>query len=133
LSIGRDKRIDVRRRRRLADIVRHIQGKEIAPRDKPIDRLQVDVVGIDIIVFVPAKGFDRRIRLFAEGNRLAFDDGVFAKGLVPHRINVEAIRLRLEDRLKLRVTLMSEAIAHSEGVFLDLHGRKGKQKYNDGL
>ena len=107
--------------------IRHVERVEIAGREEPIHGLQPDVVGIDVVRLVPAERLHRGVRLGPDIVGPAVDDGVFAVGLVPDRVNAQAGVTRLENGLELRAALAGKAVAHAEGVFFDVHNGGSKR------
>ena len=71
-------RVDGGRLGRLADIVGHIDGVEVAGRQKALDRGEIDVIGVAEVRELPVKFLHGGVGRGADRSRLGADDGVLA-------------------------------------------------------
>ncbi|OPZ03628.1 MAG: hypothetical protein BWZ10_03287 [candidate division BRC1 bacterium ADurb.BinA364] len=108
-------------RRGLPDKVSHIEREEVAGVEERVDVLEADVVGVDIVRGCPARGFGCGVGFGSNAGGLSADDGVFAKGFVPDRANIDAFGLCLLERAQLSQALAAKTIADAHGEFFDLH------------
>jgi hypothetical protein len=110
--------------RGLARIVGDVEGEKVARIHEEVHVLEVDVVGVDIVGLFPAQGRDRGVGLHPHRVGVGVDDGVFPEGFVPHRNDIHAEFLRIDQRLELGLALMEEAVAGPEGIFFEhfVHG-----------
>ena len=115
LRVRREERRNVLRLGRLADHVRHIQGKEVAGIEEALHRLQVDVVRVEKVRLAPAHLLHCHVRRGARLHRLGANDGVLAVRLVPHRNDLNARVSGLHACGKLGLRLVGKAVAHANG------------------
>ena len=105
----------------LACEIRDVQREEIAGIHEPIDVLQADVVGIDMVFAIerirPHGGFDGVANIL----RACPDDRMFAVGFVPDRSDGRANGASLDDGAHLRPRLMPESVTDTHAVFRQLH------------
>ena len=76
------------------------------------------MVGVAEVGQLPAERLDGGIRGLARRSGLGADDGVLAVRLVPHGNDLDAAVERLYAGLQLRLGLVSEAVAGSDGIFV---------------
>ncbi len=88
---------------------------------KAIDRGQVDVIGIDTVIGLPAERLHGVIRLLAQAVRLGADNLVLAVGLVPDGRNIDPCVPGVHDCLQLGDSLVKKAITHAKAVFFEFH------------
>ena len=105
----------------LADHVTHIHGEEIAAVDEAIHRRQIDVVRIHAVGPRPAELLHGRVCLLAQRHRFRAHDLVLAIRLVPHRSDVDARLLRLDDGHQLCLALVQKPVAQAHAVLLESH------------
>ena len=105
---------DLRRRCRIADRVGDIDREEIARVEKPVDRLQADVVGIDKPRMAPAPLFHRLGRGRPDARRLATDEAVLAIRFIPYRSDEDPVGLELLKGRQLGGSLMGKTVSDTE-------------------
>ena len=106
---------------RFACEIRHVEGKKVACRNKPIDRFQTNVVGIDVVGSRESKRSYRGVGLGPNVIGFAFNHRMLAIGFVPNRVNVDTRLTSIQDGPELGLPLVSEPIAGAESIFLDFH------------
>ena len=94
-----------------------IDGEKIARFDEAIDCGEVDVVRINVILAGPFELADRVRGSGTDAGGFRADGGVFPVGFIPNGDDEDALACGEDARLKLRRSLMGEAITHSEGIF----------------
>ena len=97
------------RRGRLADPIRHINGVEIAGVQEPVDGIEIDVVGVHMILLFPA--YFAHCRSAARTPRLGTNDVVLAIRFIPYRHHGDAILGSHPARPQLCARLMGKAIS----------------------
>src|SRR5262249_14593707 len=103
----------------LANAVRNVDCKKVAVRQKPLDGLESDMVGIDVVGFRPMQRFHGFIGGRSSAAWIRAGGYVFAIGFVTDRDDFCRLLGRLDASLKLCPGLMSETIAHAQGVFAE--------------
>ena len=106
---------------RLADEVGDVERVEVAGGQEAVDRLDADVVGVDVVGVLPAAAPNGLVGLGADVVGRGADEGVLAEGLVPDRHHHHARLLRLLDRAQLRQPFAAEPVADPQRELLDLH------------
>jgi hypothetical protein len=86
-------------------------------RYKPVHGLQIDVIGIHMIGRGPTQLPDCGIRGRANRARVGTDKHVFPVRLVPHRNHITTLILGQDTGAQLRLGLMRETVADTNGVF----------------
>ena len=97
-----------------SDLVRNIDGEEVAGFEKSIHRAQVDVVGIAEIWMLPFEVLNSGIRGDARLRGFGADDGVLAIRLVPYRHHDHTGLRRLEAGAQLRAGLMHKPVSYPD-------------------
>jgi hypothetical protein len=97
-----------------ADLVRNVDGEEVAGLEEAIDCAEIDVVGIAEIRLAPVKFMDSGVRGRARLRRFGADDGVLAVGLIPHRHDKHSGSGSLHAGLELSARLMGKAISYAD-------------------
>jgi len=100
----------------LVDQIRNIDRKEIAGFEESIDRFQVYVIGINIILVLPAELTDSSIGRGARGGRFGADDRMLPVRLIPDWGYVDASVLSKNTGAKLRIRLSREAIPYANRI-----------------
>ena len=90
-GMGPDQGFDRRRVGRLADRVRDVEREKVTRLEVTIDRVKVNVVGINVVRLVPAKFPDGLVRRGPHGGRQGADSEVLAVRLVPSRDHLYAL------------------------------------------
>ena len=102
------------RRGGLADAVGNVDGEEITRVEKPLNRADADMIGIDKPGVGPVpRGHGCRGRL-PHTRRLAADEGMFPVRLVPHRCHHHPLGGEAFKGGQLGLGLMGEAIPHAD-------------------
>jgi hypothetical protein len=96
-----------------ADLVRNVDGKEVAGLQEAIYCLQVDVIGIAEVRLRPVQFVDRSIRGRPRLHGVGTDDGVLSIGFIPHRHYQHSRISGLRAGLELGACLMGKAVSHA--------------------
>ena len=122
-----DQGVDRRRCGGFADGIRDVEREEVARVNVAVDRVEVDMVGIDVVGLVPAQFADGLVRRGPHAGGLGADREVLAVGLVPGRDHLYALLRGQHAGPQLRSGLVSESVADSKRILLDLHCREPTQ------
>ena len=108
------KRSHIRSRGRPANAVGDIDCEKIADRQKPLHRVEPNVIGIHEPRVRPSPRSHSLGRRHAHTQRLAANEGVFAVGFIPHRSHHNAVGSQTFKGRELRASLMGKAIADAK-------------------
>src|SRR5262245_72649 len=100
--------------RGFADRIRHVNRVKIRMRDETVHSLQPNMIGIDVIWFLPSKRFDGRICSRSGGGRFRPDGRVFAIGLIPDRYDFGAMLGGQNTGSQLGAGLMGESVSYAK-------------------
>src|SRR5688572_14066937 len=78
-----EKRVDQRPGSRASNAVRHIDREKIRAIQETLNRLEADMIRVDVPGMRPSQGLDRRESGRAHAGRFRADEGVLAIGFVP--------------------------------------------------
>src|ERR1041384_1836260 len=96
---------------RVADRFGDIDGEKVGVRNEPIDRVDPDVVRVDVVWFAPAELSARGVSGLPDRGRFRTDRQVLAIRLVPNRRNVCACCRSALASAELGFGLAGETIA----------------------
>jgi hypothetical protein len=100
-----------------ANRVSHVNGVKIGVRDEAIHGFEPDVVGVNVVGFLPAERFDSGIGFGAKTGRLGADEGVFTVGFVPDGNDFRALFGGEDAGAELGFALMGETVAQAKRKF----------------
>src|SRR5262252_7261857 len=88
-------------------------------RNETVHCLQPNMIGIDVIWFLPAKRLDRSIRRGAGGGGFGTDGRVFAIGFIPDRNDLGAMLGGQNTGSQLRTGLMGKSVSYAKRIFFE--------------
>ena len=122
LGMPPHKRRHIRSGGRPANAVGHIDCEKIADRQKPLDRVEPNVIGIHKPRVRPSRSSHGLGRRHPHAQGLAPNEGVFTVGFIPHRSHHNAVGSQAFKGRELRASLVGKAIA-------DAKRKPGQQKH----
>ena len=94
----------------LADAVGHVDGVEVAVRNEPVDIRQAHMVGIDVVLALPAGRRGCRVSCGALIGRRRANDRVLTIRFVPHDGDIDTVCLDLVECGDLRHAFATEPV-----------------------
>ena len=120
---------DVADASRLADAIGHVDREEVARRQKPVDRVEPDMVGIDEPGVRPFSFRHGGGGGLPNAGRLAADETVLAVRLVPNGGHDHARGGQPLKRGQLGLGLVGKPVTDAEGIPREgFHGRSIRRK-----
>jgi hypothetical protein len=97
-----------------SDLVRNVDGEEVAGLEEAIHCAQVDVIGIAEVRMLPFELMDSGIRRGARLRRFGTDDGVLPIRLVPYGHHLYSRMRRPYAGAQLRLGLVHKPVAYPD-------------------
>jgi hypothetical protein len=91
----------------------HVDGKKVARIEEAVHGIEIDVVRIGEVWFVPSHFRDCGVRGGSDRGRMRTDEQVLTIRFVPHRSDFYAAFRRETAGAQLRLRLMGEAVPNA--------------------
>ena len=114
-----DEALDCRWAGGFANGVCHVNRVKVRMRDETVDGFQPDMVGIDVVGFLPVKGFDGSVRGRAGCRWFGANGRVLAIGFIPDRNNFGAVLSGQNAGLQLGTGLTGKSVPYPERIFFE--------------
>ena len=99
---------------RFGNPIGHVDGVEVASGQKPVNRIEIDMVSVNVVGIAPASLTHGCVGGSAHAVGFGADNVVFAIRLVPHRHDNDAVLGRQNASLQLGSGLVGEAVPYAK-------------------